>query len=197
MNGFEILRGIDLDIPRGVVSLVTGPNGAGKSTLVKCIVGVARCSGEIIVEGIDVVRRGVEARKIIGYSPQIPVFPRGLRTREVVELHARLHSAEIDVDELLKFFGLLGDAHKRVEELSGGKRQRLSIALAFAHDPRVVLLDEPFNNLDQEGREVLIELLRSVKGGKTVIMVTHPVEGILDIADMEIRIEGGEVRWVR
>jgi len=197
VNGVEILRGVDLDVARGSLTLVLGPNGAGKSTLIRCVAGVIRCGGEIIVEGIDVVRRPMDAKRIIGYSPQHAMFPRGLRVRELVRLHAKLHGLDIDEGELLRFFGLLSDSNKRVEELSGGKRQRLSLALAFAHNPHVLLLDEPFNNLDRDGREMLLDLLRKLRGGKTVLLVTHPIEGVEEIADARAYIDEGVVKWVR
>ena len=177
-GGRPVLRGVDLTVERGALVVIRGPNGSGKSTLLRCILGLTPYVGSIEVEGLDVSRHGREVRRVTGYAPQVPVFPRGLRTVEVAELHARLYGMHIDVGELLGRFGLDGAMWAKVEELSGGQRQRLALALAFAHGPHVALLDEPFNNLDAAGREMLLAFLEEVRGKVTLLVVSHELHGL-------------------
>lgn len=176
---------LTLDIPSGSAVALIGPNGSGKSTLLRGFLGLAELTaGEIEVLGTDPVR----ARKHIGTLPQadsrdaeLPVTLRQVVTmglyRSLGPLRPVGRAGRAAVDHALERVGLSALAGQRFGELSGGQQQRGILARALASDPQLLLLDEPFNGLDRENRDTLLELVRELRAeGRTVIVSTHDLE---------------------
>ncbi len=194
---------MSLTIPGGKVFGLLGPNGAGKSTTVKCITGVVRpTAGRILVEGIDAAEKPAEVKGLIGYVPETPVLFRTLTGRELLTLVGRLHHLDEKllasrIDELLGSLGLSTKAHERIQSYSKGMTQKLAIAAALIHNPRVLILDEALNGLDASAAAVLKRLLRAfADSGKTVIFCSHILEVVERLCDQIAVMAQGKVRVV-
>jgi ABC-2 type transport system ATP-binding protein len=181
-NGVRALDNVTLNIPTGMFGLL-GPNGAGKSTTLGCITTLVRpTAGRVAVDGIDVARRPTEAKRRIAVVPQMRNLDRDLTVREVLTFHGAyfgLSAAEraARADRLLAEMQLTEKANVKPLTLSGGLQQRLLVARALMHDPKVLLLDEPTIGLDPQARRLLWETLRRLhEGGLTLIMTTHYME---------------------
>jgi len=177
------LDGLTFGVPAGQVFGFLGPNGAGKSTTLGCITTLVRpTAGRVAVDGIDVMRKPTEAKRRIAVVPQTRNLDRDLTVREVLTFHAAyfgLPKAEREsrADRLLAEMQLTEKAGVKPLALSGGLQQRLLIARALMHDPKVLLLDEPTIGLDPQARRLLWETLsRLHAGGLTLIMTTHYME---------------------
>lgn len=171
------VQGLSLQAASGQVLGLFGPNGSGKSTTLKVLAGlVTPDAGECLVFGY---RAGSdEARALIGYLPESPRFPPHQTGREFLTYCAGLSglgpAAGARVAEVLEWSGLAGAADRRIAAYSKGMTQRLGLAQAVVHDPRLVLLDEPAGGLDPEGRLMLGGLIRGLAGrGKTVVFSSH------------------------
>jgi len=180
----RVLDGVDLDVGAGEVLVLLGTNGAGKSTLFRCLLGVESYAGTISVNGNDPLEKGRSVRQCIGYMPQSDGLHTDLTARETLDFYAGLRGADTgDGARLLDEVGLAEAADLRVDELSGGMRQRLAFAIALLGDPPVLLLDEPTSSLDGWSRELLVERVRELAAaGKTILLSTHaerlPLEGL-------------------
>jgi ABC-2 type transport system ATP-binding protein len=179
----EAVKGVSFEVPPGEFFGLLGPNGAGKSTTLGCITTLVRpTSGRVAVDGIDVSRRPTEAKRRIAVVPQMRNLDRDLTVREVLTFHGAyfgLPAAEREAraDRLLAEMQLTDKASVKPLTLSGGLQQRVLIARALMHDPRVLLLDEPTIGLDPQARRLLWETLRRLhEGGLTLIMTTHYME---------------------
>ena len=180
---------LDLTVPQGSIFGLLGPNGAGKTTALRILTGLARPSdGSASVNGVTVGLDRPELRRGIGYLDQDPRFYGWMRGRELLELVGRLHGLEgadlrARVAEMLERTGLTGAAGRRIGGYSGGMRQRLGIAQAMLHRPRVLILDEPVSSLDPEGRRDLLELISGMRGDATVLISTHVLSDVERICD--------------
>ena len=179
----EAVRGISFEVAPGEFFGLLGPNGAGKSTTLGCITTLVRpTAGRVAVDGIDVRRQPTEAKRRIAVVPQTRNLDRDLTVREVLTFHAAyfgLPKAEREsrADRLLAEMQLTEKAGVKPLTLSGGLQQRLLIARALMHDPKVLLLDEPTIGLDPQARRLLWETLsRLHESGLTLIMTTHYME---------------------
>lgn len=189
------LRDFSCSVEAGSAVALWGPNGAGKTTLIRCVLGLARYSGRIMIRGEDARKSGKSVRAQIGYVPQeLPIFPFtvGEAARFVAKLkHASLDNAQRQLDLL----GLGDLLDREIRNVSGGMRQRLSLALALIGAPSILLLDEPTANLDARGRAELLDLLRTLqRDGMTLVFSSHRQDDILAIADRVLMIERGRLR---
>ncbi|HEX5166860.1 MAG TPA: nitrous oxide reductase family maturation protein NosD [Thermomicrobiales bacterium] len=169
-----------------------GPNGAGKTTILRCLLGLARYSGHVMVEGLDPARQGRETRQAIGYVPQ-DLAPSAMTVAEMTAFIAKLKGVALDdARERLVLLGIEDAADKPVSALSGGMKQRLALALALIGAPSILLLDEPTANLDAAGRADLLNLLRRLKAdGMTLVFSSHRPDDVLTLADRILLIERG------
>jgi putative ABC transport system ATP-binding protein len=201
----QVLFGLDLEIKRGEVVLLTGPSGCGKTTLLTLIGGLRSVeSGELAVLGHDLHACSpyelVHVRRSIGFIFQLHNLLDFLTARQNVQMALQLHpelsrdAIEQRAAEILDSVGLGRYRDAYPAHLSGGQKQRVSIARALASRPRLVLADEPTSALDsQTGREVVEILLRLAREeGCTILMVTHDVR-IADVADRVIEMEDGRI----
>ena len=179
----EAVRGISFEVAQGEFFGLLGPNGAGKSTTLGCITTLVRpTSGRIVVDGMDVTRDPMEVKRRIAVVPQMRNLDRDLTVREVLTYHGRyfgLPAAEREAraDRLLKDLQIEEKAGSKPLTLSGGLQQRVMIARALMHDPKVLLLDEPTTGLDPQARRLLWETLGGLhREGLTLILTTHYME---------------------
>ena len=179
----EAVRGVSFDVEPGEFFGLLGPNGAGKSTTLGCITTLVRPSGgRILVDGVDVARDPIGVKRRIAVVPQVRNLDRDLTCREVLTFHGRYfglpaREREQRADRLLQRMQLQDKAAAKPLTLSGGLQQRLLIARALMHDPKVLLLDEPTIGLDPQARRMLWDTLVELHSqGLTLIMTTHYME---------------------
>ncbi len=190
----DAISGVSLSIPSGELVLLLGPNGSGKTTLLRCMLGLLKFEGEIRIFGKDVRKQGKEARRYVGYLPQSLSIYGDMTLYQIIDFVADLRGVTVSLEEVLQPFDLLEKADSKVEELSGGMKQKLAFALSLLGDPSLLLLDEPFSNLDARGRLDVIEVVKLLKKkGKTIIVSTHTLAGLLPIADRVVLMHQGRV----
>jgi heme exporter protein A len=153
---------------------VMGPNGAGKSTLLRLVAGLLRpTAGSARIGDVEAIAAPKEVRAGLAYAGHQPQLYRGLTARENIDLHLRLHQATADTGALLERVGLADRADERIDGFSRGMLQRLALARATAHDPVLLLLDEPASGLDADGRALLDATLRAGIGSRTQLVASH------------------------
>ena len=195
----KVLCGLSLTVPKGSIFGFVGRNGAGKTTAMKAVLGLLKPdSGEIFVAG-ELVRYGENVtNKYIGYLPDVPEFYPFMTPTEYLELCGECVGLSRDeikarADELLTLVGLSNDANRRIKGFSRGMKQRLGIAQALLHRPKLLICDEPTSALDPVGRREILDILLSVKGETTVIFSTHVLSDVERICDGVALLEGGVI----
>jgi ABC-2 type transport system ATP-binding protein len=189
---------ISMTIGPGITSLV-GPNGAGKTTLLNLITGLVRPSqGRITVNGVP-VRDAETIFRTVGYCTQYDAFPRGLDGLEFIRGYLTVHGLPLRrahdlACQALAAVGLLDAADRKIAAYSKGMRQRVKLAQALAHEPAVLILDEPLNGLDPMARAEVIALLRKMAAdGKIVLISSHILHEVDVISDSIILMNHGYV----
>lgn len=187
---------LSFTVQAGEVVALWGANGAGKTTAVRCLLNLIPFDGQIQINGMDVRRQGKKVRQQVGFVPQELNFHDDLTVAETLTFYARLRKLPggHDFSSLLAQLDLLPHLEKRVQNLSGGLKQRLALALALLSDPPILLLDEPTANLDIRAREDFILLLHRLKEqGKTMVFSSHRLEEITALADRVLLLEAGQL----
>jgi len=186
----QAVENLTLDIPAGELFCFLGPNGAGKTTTIKMMTGLLRpTSGSIRIGDIDMRGRPREAKRLMGYIPDMPFLYERLTSREFFEFTGELYGVpRAKVRERLPVsfdqFGLVEHQDILIKDLSHGMRQRLIYAATFLHDPKVIFIDEPLIGLDPYTIRMIKELLRSkARAGMTIFLTTHILALAQDIAD--------------
>lgn len=193
------LRAVDdltFTIEPGEFFGLLGPNGAGKTTALEMIEGLRKPdAGSVSIDGHDPWRRDPRLQRRIGVQLQSSAFFERLTAREQLVTFASLYDAPAErADALLAEVGLEDKADSRVEKLSGGQAQRLSIACALVHDPEIVFLDEPSSALDPQARRNLWDFLQGLSGsGRTVVLTTHYMEEAEVLCDRVAIIDHGRL----
>lgn len=186
-GNFHAVRDVSLQVLPGEVFGFLGPNGAGKTTTIRMMAGLMKpTSGQILLCGKDVSREPEEAKSLLGFIPDRPYLYEKLTGQEFLEFVADLHGMDSGdhrgkrIAELLELFDLQGWRHELVEGYSHGMRQRLTIAAALIHRPKVLIVDEPMVGLDPKGARLVKRLLFELAvAGVSVFMSTH----ILQVAE--------------
>lgn len=193
---FTAIKDLSFSVPVQQATALWGANGAGKTTVIKCLLGLLRYEGRIMVNGYDAYRQGRDARRLVGYVPQELAFYEEMSTLATMHFFAQLKGApHSDAVAILAQVGLAEHAGKPVDALSGGMKQRLALGLALLGDPPVLVLDEPTSSLDPAGRRQFLQLLAQVKAaGKTILFTSHRLEEIEQIADQVIVMEQGAIK---
>jgi len=184
--------GISLEVERGEIFGLLGPNGAGKTTTLECMEGLRRPDGgSIDILGVDPGRNARKLYGLIGVQLQASGLPAAMRVGEAMAFFCAYHRVG-PRDDLLERMGLGARRHSQFRELSAGQQRRLALALAVAHRPALLLLDEPTAGLDVESRTELHELMRELKeGGTTIILATHDMAEAEKLADrVSILLQG-------
>lgn len=190
------LRGVNLRLEPGEGLVVIGPNGAGKTTLVRCLAGLSRPSdGKIFLRGRELTTSAGDLRRHIGFVSHETLLYDDLTPAENLRFYGRLYDVselEARLDQLLGDLGLRQRSADPVRTLSRGMRQRLSLARALLHQPRLVLLDEPYTGLDMQATELLEGVLLGMAArGRTVLLTTHDLPTALRCGSrLAVLVEG-------
>ena len=199
-GGVTALDGLTLTIEPGVVGLV-GANGAGKSTLIKILLGLLDAtSGRARVLDMDVQRQGMAIRQLVGYMPEHDCLPSDISASDFVNHMARMSglpraSARERSAEVLRHVGLFEERYRQMGGYSTGMKQRVKLAQALVHDPRLLLLDEPTNGLDPAGRDDMLDLIERTGNefGIAIIMASHLLGEIERVCDYLVAIDAGHL----
>jgi ABC-2 type transport system ATP-binding protein len=191
----EAVAGIDLEIERGEIFAFLGPNGAGKTTTVEILEGFReRTAGEVRVLGVDPAHAGGAWRDRVGVVLQESQPEPGLTVRECMQLYAGYYSEPRDIGETIELAGLAEKADSLAEQLSGGQRRRLDVALALVGDPELIFLDEPTTGFDPAARRTAWAVVAGLRElGKTVFLTTHYMDEAEHLADRIAVIAGGRI----
>ncbi|MBI4295668.1 MAG: heme ABC exporter ATP-binding protein CcmA [Chloroflexi bacterium] len=195
---FRVLRGIDLVIKPGESVVIFGPNGAGKTTLIKVLATLLKpTSGNVRMAGFDLRTDAAQIRRKIGLVSHQTFLYDDLTVLENLKFYGKMYDVpNLDerVTDIVARVGLTSHAYSQARTLSRGMQQRLSIARAVIHNPSIVLLDEPETGLDQDATVMLGEMLASMNGGQsTIIMTTHSLEYGLRMGSRIVIIAQGKV----
>ena len=199
-GGVLALDDLTLTIEPGVVGLV-GANGAGKSTLIKILLGLlAASSGSARVFDLDVARQGLAIRQLVGYMPEHDCLPLDISGSDFVNHMARMSglpraSARERTADVLRHVGLFEERYRPMGGYSTGMKQRVKLAQALVHDPRLLLLDEPTNGLDPAGRDEMLDLIHrtGTEFGIAIIMASHLLGEIERVCDYLVAIDAGRL----
>jgi ABC-2 type transport system ATP-binding protein len=200
-DGFEALKGVDLEIHEGEILALLGPNGAGKTTLISTICGITTAtSGSVRVGGHDTITDFRAARAMIGLVPQEINLEPFEKVQSTVQFSRGLFGKPADpalIEKILRQLSLWDKRASQIRALSGGMKRRVLIAKALSHEPRVLFLDEPSAGVDVELRRDMWEIVAGLKrDGVTIILTTHYIEEAEAIADRIGVIAGGEILLV-
>lgn len=191
----KAVNNISFSAKKGEIVGFLGPNGAGKSTTMKILTGFIKPSeGTVLVSGTDVISNPIEAQKKIGYLPEHNPLYLDMYVREYLQFQASLHNVENSkVNETIEKVGLTIEAHKKINQLSKGYRQRVGLAAAILHDPEVLILDEPTTGLDPNQLVEIRQLIKELGKDKTVLLSTHIMQEVEAMCDRVIIINKGEI----
>jgi ABC-2 type transport system ATP-binding protein len=194
-DSLEAVRGLSFGVEQGEVFGLLGPNGAGKTTTVEILEGYRRRSaGQVCVLGHDPERRDRDLQQRVGIVLQSCGFYPRVTVREAVEHFAKTYPAPRDPAETIVLVGLEDKADARTNQLSGGQRRRLDLALALVGDPELVFLDEPTTGFDPAARRTAWNAVRTLKAlGKTVVLTTHYLEEAQALADRVAIVKDGRI----
>jgi ABC-2 type transport system ATP-binding protein len=187
--------GISFSVKKGEVFSLLGPNGAGKTTTIEILEGLRQQDGGTAkVLDLDPWRKGYDLHKRIGVIPQGFKFMDYPTPREAIAYYSALFGKHVDPDELLRRVILEDAANIWFQNLSGGQKQKLGMALSLVNDPEVVFLDEPTTGLDPQARRAVWEVIRKLKGeGRTVMLTTHYLEEAEELADRVAIMKHGKI----
>ncbi len=194
------LAGLDLDVGTGITGLL-GSNGAGKTTFLSLVLGLrSRDEGDLVVLGEDPATAGIDVRARIGYAPEHHDLPTELAAADFVRHLAEVHllpprAAVQRANDALWLVGLGEERFRQVGAMSTGQRQRVKLAAAIAHDPELVLLDEPTDGLDPVQRTEMLDLIHRIGSefGMDIVISSHHLEEVERICDSVVIVEGGVV----
>ncbi len=196
----EAVKGISFTVSKGEVLGFLGPNGAGKSTTMRMITGfLPPTAGTASICGHDIITDPVEAKKCLGYLPEAAPSYRAMTVEDYLRFIASVrgyHGAEARerVEAAIEKARLQPVAHKTIETLSKGYRQRACFAQAILHDPPVLIMDEPTDGLDPNQKFTVREMIREMAAEKAIVISTHILEEVDAVCTRAIVIADGEIR---
>jgi len=194
------LDALTLDVEAGIIGLV-GANGAGKSTLLKILLGLlAPTSGSATVMGLDVATQGPQIRQFVGYLPEHDCLPPDVSATEFVSHMGRMAglpaaAARERTAEVLRHVGLYEERYRSIGGYSTGMKQRVKLAQAIVHDPKLLLLDEPTNGLDPAGRDEMLDLVHRIgtEFGIATVVASHLLGEIERVCTFLLAIDAGKL----
>ncbi len=192
------VNGINLEVRSGEVFGFLGPNGAGKTTTIKIMSGLLQpTAGSAVIAGFDVQKEPLKAKAVTGFIPDRPYLYEKLTATEFMQFVARLFGmadASVRIAELLDLFGLPDWKHELIENFSHGMKQRLVMASALLHDPKVLVVDEPMVGLDPRGARLVKDIFSDLASrGVTVFMSTHTLEIVEQMCTRVAIINKGDI----
>jgi len=192
---FEAVKGISFDVYEGEIFGLLGPNGAGKSTTLEIIETLReKTSGKIMVDGLDLDKDPGKIKKIIGVQLQTSGFYPGLNLLELIDLFSGLYNTKVHAMDLLEMVNLKDKAKNKYKNMSGGQKQRFSIATTLINQPKIIFLDEPTTGLDPQARRNLWDLIKEIRQkGTTVIITTHYMDEAEQLCDRVAIMDEGKI----
>ena len=193
-GSLQVLKQLNLEIQSGGIYALLGPNGSGKTTLIKCILGmIIPDAGEIKLNNENILGKDLY-RNDIDYLPQIANFPNNLKVSEIITLVQKFRSKPTQQNELIELFELSPFLDKKLNDLSGGTRQKVNLVLTYMFDSPIVILDEPTSGLDSISLLHLKTYLQNQKSkNKIIIISTHIMSFAEEVADEVIFLSEGEI----
>ena len=191
----KALDSVSFSADKGQVIGFLGPNGAGKSTMMKILTGFLKpTAGAVFIDEINVLENPLDAQKIIGYLPEHNPLYEEMFVREYLQFQASVFKVDkSQVDDCIVQVGLTSEAHKKIHQLSKGYQQRVGIAAAILHNPKVLILDEPTTGLDPNQLIEIRALIKKLGKDKTVLFSTHIMQEVEAICDRVIIIKKGQI----
>ena len=191
----KVLNNISFSADKGQIIGFLGPNGAGKSTMMKILTGYIKPnSGEVFVDEIDVLKNPIAAQKVIGYLPEHNPLYTEMYVREYLQFHAAIYKvAKSQIEDCIEKVGLTLEVNKKIHQLSKGYQQRVGIAAAILHNPKVLILDEPTTGLDPNQIIEIRALIQELGKNKTVLFSTHIMQEVEAVCDRVIIIKKGQI----
>lgn len=189
----KALDNLNLEVPDGIIFGYLGPNGAGKTTTIRLLLNLAKpTKGYAIIMGENILKSKNYLRKI-GFLPDVPNFYNYFTAKEYLKILAEILGVDKKrVDEVLELVDLKNEK-KRIGTFSRGMKQRLGIAQTLLHNPKLLILDEPTSALDPQGRKEILDLIKSLKGSKTIFFSTHILSDVEKICDKVAIIKDGKL----
>jgi len=193
------LDGFSADIPRGIVGLL-GPNGAGKSTFIKASLGLLVLNrGTITVGGLNSQTQSLRIRDFVGYMPEHDCLIPSVSAVELVSYMGKI-SGMVHRDamqrghEMLDFVGIGEERYRPIKSYSTGMKQKVKLAQAMVHDPKLMFLDEPTSGMDPQGREEMLSLVTKMASSeKTIVVSSHILQEVERVCDYAVIIDGGKL----
>jgi len=191
----KALNNISFSADKGQVIGFLGPNGAGKSTMMKILTGFIKPNeGAVFVDDIDVLKNPIAAQKVIGYLPEHNPLYAEMYVREYLQFQAAIYKvSKSQIEDCIEKVGLTLEANKKIHQLSKGYQQRVGIAAAILHNPKVLILDEPTTGLDPNQIIEIRALIQELGKNKTVLFSTHIMQEVEAVCDRVIIIKKGEI----
>lgn len=195
----SILREISFTLDKGETLLIAGRNGSGKSMLLKALKGLEKSKGNICLDGeiLTKTKDRMRSFSIVFQDTELQIVGTTLYRDVLFGLeNLEMDNIEARANEALKEFGLYKIKDRNPDELSGGEKRKLSIASLMATEPKILLMDEPFANLDWPSSKTLIKAIERLKEKKaTIIIVSHEADRILSLTDRTLILKNGEKVW--
>ncbi|MCL7764421.1 gliding motility-associated ABC transporter ATP-binding subunit GldA [Polaribacter sp. Z014] len=191
----KALNKVSFSADKGQIIGFLGPNGAGKSTMMKILTGFIKPhEGEVFVDEINVLDNPLEAQKTIGYLPEHNPLYKEMYVREYLQFNAAIFKVDkSQIEACIEKVGLTTEAHKKISQLSKGYQQRVGLAAAILHNPKVLILDEPTTGLDPNQLVEIRALIKELGKDKTVLFSTHIMQEVEAVCDRVIIIKKGEL----
>lgn len=194
----KALDNVSFEVKRGEVLGFLGPNGAGKSTMMKIIsCFIPPSAGKVTVEGFDVLEDSMKVRELVGYLPESNPLYYDMYVKEYLQFVCGIYGIKSDqkkrIDEMIELTGLGREQHKQIGQLSKGFKQRVGIAQAIIHDPKILILDEPTSGLDPNQLVDIRELIKNLGRDKTVMFSSHIMQEVEAVSDRVIIIDKGRL----
>lgn len=191
----KALNHVSFKINKGEIVGFLGPNGAGKSTMMKILTTyIPATDGKAQVSNFDVSSNSKKVQKVVGYLPEHNPLYLEMYVREYLNFNAGVYQIpKSRIEEVIELTGLSPEAHKKINQLSKGYRQRVGLANALLHNPEVLILDEPTTGLDPNQLVEIRQLIKSLGKEKTVLLSTHIMQEVEAICDRVIIINKGEI----
>lgn len=191
------VQDLNFRLEQGQIVGFLGPNGAGKSTTLKMLIGlITPSSGSVSIDGKDPQEQEIILKKQIGYLAENNPLYTDMYVREFLAFIGNIHqlkNIEQRIQEVIEWVGLQKEAHKKIQELSKGYQQRVGIAMAILHDPKVLILDEPTSGLDPNQRDEIRDLIKSLQKNRIILFSSHLLSEVEAICDRVLLIHQGKL----
>lgn len=187
--------GVSFDVKEGELFGILGPNGAGKTTTLEILETLKKkTSGQVIVDGLDVNKDAKKIKEIIGVQLQSAGFYPELTLVDLLNMFGKLYDIKVNPMQVLKEFNLEDKAKSYYDKMSGGQKQRFSIASTLINEPKIIFLDEPTTGLDPQARINLWEIVEQIlKKGVTIVLTTHYMEEAERLCDRVAIMDKGKI----